>query len=51
MDYAKPADVLASMVDAGVNKLALPLRDFLIRGAPAQPSAAPLSVAMQALAE
>jgi formate transporter len=33
MDYAKPADVVASMIDAGVKKLALAPRDLLIRGA------------------
>jgi formate/nitrite transporter len=33
MDYAKPADVVASMIDAGVRKLALGPRDLLIRGA------------------
>jgi len=33
MDYAKPADVVASMVDAGLKKLALGPRDLLIRGA------------------
>jgi formate transporter len=33
MDYAKPSDVVASMVDAGVKKLALGPRDLLIRGA------------------
>src|SRR5712691_10033155 len=33
MDYAKPADVVASMVDAGVKKLALGPKDLLIRGA------------------
>jgi formate transporter len=33
MDYAKPADVVASMVDASVKKLALSPRDLLIRGA------------------
>jgi formate transporter len=33
MDYAKPADVVASMVDAGLKKLALAPRDLLIRGA------------------
>jgi formate transporter len=32
MDYAKPADVVASMVDASLNKLALSPRDLLIRG-------------------
>src|SRR5207245_6862006 len=32
-DYAKPSDVVASMVDAGVKKLALGPRDLLIRGA------------------
>jgi formate/nitrite transporter len=33
MDYAKPSDVVASMIDAGVRKLALGPRDLLIRGA------------------
>ncbi|HWX83570.1 MAG TPA: formate/nitrite transporter family protein [Xanthobacteraceae bacterium] len=33
MDYAKPSDVVASMVDAGMKKLALGPRDLLIRGA------------------
>ncbi|MBR0789378.1 formate/nitrite transporter family protein [Bradyrhizobium manausense] len=33
MDYAKPSDVVASMVDASVKKLALAPRDILIRGA------------------
>ena len=33
MDYAKPADVIAAMVDAGEKKLALDPRDLLIRGA------------------
>src|SRR5882762_10321300 len=33
MDYAKPADVVASMIDAGLKKLALSPRDLLIRGA------------------
>jgi formate/nitrite transporter len=33
MDVAKPADFVASMVDAGVRKLALGPRDLLIRGA------------------
>jgi formate transporter len=33
MDYAKPADVVASMIDAGLKKLALGPRDLLIRGA------------------
>src|SRR5258708_32121791 len=33
MDYAKPSDVVASMVDASVKKLALRPRDLLIRGA------------------
>jgi formate/nitrite transporter len=33
MDYAKPSDVVASMVDAGVKKLALGPRDLMIRGA------------------
>src|SRR5438876_685306 len=33
MDYAKPADVVASMVDASFKKLALGPKDLLIRGA------------------
>ncbi len=33
MDYAKPSDVVASMIDAGVKKLTLGPRDLLIRGA------------------
>lgn len=33
MDYAKPSDVVASMVDASLNKLALAPRDIMIRGA------------------
>jgi formate transporter len=33
MDYAKPADVVTSMIDASVKKLALAPRDLLIRGA------------------
>ncbi len=33
MDYAKPADIVVSMIDAGVKKLALAPRDLLIRGA------------------
>ena len=33
MDYLKPADVVASMIDAGTRKLALAPRDLLIRGA------------------
>ncbi len=33
MDYAKPADVVASMMEAGQKKLALAPRDLLIRGA------------------
>ena len=32
MDYVKPEDVAASMLNAGANKLALPRRDLLIRG-------------------
>ena len=32
MDYAKPTDVVASMIDAGVKKLTLGPRDLLIRG-------------------
>jgi formate transporter len=33
MDYAKPSDVVASMIDASSKKLALSPRDLLIRGA------------------
>jgi formate transporter len=33
MDYVKPADIVASMIDASVKKLALAPRDLLIRGA------------------
>jgi formate transporter len=33
MDYAKPADIVVSMIDASVKKLALVPRDLLIRGA------------------
>ena len=33
MDYAKPSDVVASMIDASLTKLALGPRDLLIRGA------------------
>src|ERR1700676_292563 len=33
MDYAKPADVVASMIDASLKKLALAPRDLLIRSA------------------
>ena len=33
MDYAKPSDVVVSMVDASLKKLALGPRDLLIRGA------------------
>src|SRR5689334_22908074 len=33
MDYTKPADVVAAMIDAGIRKLALAPRDILIRGA------------------
>ncbi|GGI24243.1 formate/nitrite transporter family protein [Bradyrhizobium guangdongense] len=33
MDYAKPSDVVASMVDASLKKLALAPRDIVIRGA------------------
>jgi formate/nitrite transporter len=32
MDYAKPADIVASMIDASETKLALAPRDLLIRG-------------------
>jgi formate/nitrite transporter len=32
MDYAKPAEVVAAMIDAGERKLALAPRDLLIRG-------------------
>ena len=34
MDYVKPVDVVAAMIDAGVKKLALAPRDLLIGGAP-----------------
>ena len=33
MDYAKPADVVATMIDVGLKKLALAPPDLLIRGA------------------
>ena len=33
MDYAKPTEVIASMIDAGLKKLALAPRDLMIRGA------------------
>ena len=33
MDYAKPADVVDSMIDVSLKKLALAPRDLLIRGA------------------
>jgi formate/nitrite transporter len=33
MDYAKPSDVVASMIDASLKKLVLAPRDLLIRGA------------------
>ncbi|MGY3233477.1 MULTISPECIES: formate/nitrite transporter family protein [unclassified Bradyrhizobium] len=33
MDYAKPSDVVVSMVDASLKKLALAPRDIMIRGA------------------
>ena len=33
MDYTKPADVVAAMIDASTKKLALAPRDLLIRGA------------------
>src|SRR5690348_460928 len=33
MDYTKPADVVAAMIDASTKKLALGPRDLLIRGA------------------
>jgi len=33
MDYTKPADVVAAMIDASVKKLAVAPRDILIRGA------------------
>ncbi len=33
MDYNKPADVVATMIDTGQKKLALAPRDLLIRGA------------------
>jgi len=33
MDYLKPADVVAAMIDAGTRKAALPASDLLVRGA------------------
>jgi formate transporter len=33
MDYAKPAEIVASMIDASEKKLTLAPRDLLIRGA------------------
>src|SRR6185437_5344922 len=33
MDYTKPADVVAALIDASIKKLALAPRDLLIRGA------------------
>lgn len=33
MDYAKPADVVASMIDVSLKKLTLPPRELLTRGA------------------
>src|SRR5882762_158646 len=51
MDYAKPADVVASMIDAGLKKLALPHATFSFAARfpvrcwvppPALPLAAPL---------
>ena len=33
MDYVKPNDVVAAMVEAGIKKAGLPARDLLIRGA------------------
>src|SRR5690242_10617911 len=33
MDYTKPADVVAAMIDASIKKLSLAPRDLLIRGA------------------
>ncbi len=38
MDYAKPSDVVASMIDASLAKLELVPRDLLIRGAMAMTS-------------
>jgi hypothetical protein len=32
MDYVKPADVAAAMIETGRRKLALPTADLLIRG-------------------
>ena len=32
MDYAKPADVVATMIEAGRAKLALPVTDLVVRG-------------------
>lgn len=61
MDYAKPSDVVASMVDASLKKLALAPRDIMIRGGfvftslalyatykPATPTADVAQVAVQA---
>jgi formate/nitrite transporter len=33
MDYLKPADVVAALIDAGMRKASLSIRDLLIRGA------------------
>jgi hypothetical protein len=40
MDYVKPAEVVATMVDVGATKAQLPVRDLLIRGALSVPSSA-----------
>jgi formate transporter len=34
MDYVQPDAVVAAMVNAGIKKAALPVRDLLIRGGP-----------------
>ena len=46
MDYAKPADVVASMVEAGLKKLSLEPRDLLIRGALSGALIFPVSLVM-----
>src|SRR5438105_926649 len=33
MDYLKPPEVIAALIDAGTRKAALPVRDLLVRGA------------------
>jgi hypothetical protein len=32
MDYLKPPEVVAALIDAGTRKAALPVRDLLLRG-------------------